>query len=96
MFYFNPLHLHSVHQSFLTKLPQQAPPSKLQPALLLSSSQYSSFLYWGDPHLPGAAVVEAFGVVDGSEVDEAGVGDGVDGAGVDGAGVEGDGDGLGP
>ena len=75
-----------MHQSFLTRLPQQAPPSKLQPALLFSSSQYSSFLYWGFPHLPGAAVVGAFGVVD-----EAGVGDGVDGAG-----VEGDGDGVDP
>ena len=60
------------------------------------ASQYSSLLCWGFPHLPGAAVVGAFGVVNGSEVDEAGVGDGVYRAGVDGAGVEGDGDGLGP
>ena len=70
--------------------PQQAPPSKLQPALLFSSSQNPSFLTSGFPHLPGAAVVGA--AVDGDGVDGAGVdGAGVDGAGVDGAGVDGDG-----
>jgi hypothetical protein len=36
---------------------QQAPPSQLQSALLLSSSQNPSFAHWGDPQFVGALVV---------------------------------------
>ena len=42
---------------------QQAPSSKLQPALLLSSSHHLSLDHWGDPH-PFTMVVIFFVVVD--------------------------------
>ena len=45
---------------------QQAPPSKLQPALLLSSSHHLSLDHWGDPqpdNVVDAVVVDVDAVV---------------------------------
>ena len=53
----------------LKSLLQQAPPSQLQSALLLSSSHHWSLDHWGDPHpVAGGAVVVGDGAVVGPGV----------------------------
>ena len=47
----------------LKKLLQQAPPSKLQPALLFSSSHHLSTVHCGDPQLDAEVVVVVLVVV---------------------------------
>ena len=44
---FSPKHWHSEQWEVLTSGPQQSPPSKPQPALLFSSSQYPVPILWG-------------------------------------------------